>query len=130
MKLLKKTVISAMAIASMLAFSSISFAAENKDGHAVVVEAAKNTEASLLAAKGLLEKGGETQQILASLNEARQAVKEFRYEATERARQKLSNELKLAREAFLKNDNAQTLVHVNQALTIYAEIKKIYDAAH
>lgn len=132
MKVLKKIAVAFVMTASMLAVSSNSFAAEaHKDLNVVVAEAAKKTEASLLEAKSLLEKGGDIdEQVKNLLNEARQSVKEFRYEQTERLRQKLNDKLKTAREAFLKNDNEKTLADVNAALAIYADMKKIYDAAH
>ncbi|CAG1022542.1 hypothetical protein DOJK_01743 [Patescibacteria group bacterium] len=132
MNLLKKTLVSAVMAASMLAISSTTFAAEeHRDLNAIVLEAAKNTEKTLLEAKSLLEKGGDVHdQILNNLNEARQYVKEFRYEQTERLRQKLNDKLKQAREAFLDNNNEKALADVNDALKIYADMKKIYDAAH
>lgn len=132
MKVLKKIAVAFVMTASMLAISANSFAAEaHKDLNAVVVEAAKKTEATLLEVKSLLEKGGDIdEQVKNLLNEARQSVKEFRYEQTERLRQKLNGKLKTAREAFLKNDNEKTLADVNEALALYAEMKKIYDAAH
>lgn len=132
MKVLKKIAVAFVMTVSMLAVSSNSFAAEaHKDLNVVVAEAAKKTEASLLEAKSLLEKGGDIDEPVKNLlNEARQSVKEFRYEQTERLRQKLNDKLKTAREAFLKNDNEKTLADVNAALAIYAEMKKIYDAAH
>jgi hypothetical protein len=131
MKLLKKIAVSLVMAASMLAIAPTTFAAEaHKDLNAVVELAAKNTEASLLEAKSLLEKGGETAQIQKALNDARQFQKEFRYEQTERLRQKLNDKLRQARESFDKNDNAKALTEVNAALALYAEMKKIYDAAH
>jgi large subunit ribosomal protein L7/L12 len=132
MKVLKKIAVAFVITASKLAVSSNSFAAEaHKDLNVVVAEAAKKTEASLLEAKSLLEKGGDIdEQVKNLLNEARQSVKEFRYEQTERLRQKLNDKLKTAREAFLKNDNEKTLADVNAALAIYADMKKTYDAAH
>jgi hypothetical protein len=131
MKLLKKIVVAAVMTASMLTLSSTAFAAEaHKDLNAIVSNAAKNTEASLLKAKELLTKGGSTDEIMQTLNDARQHVKEFRYEQTERTRQKLNDQIRLARETFLKNDNAATLEHVNNALVFYADMKKVYDAAH
>jgi predicted house-cleaning noncanonical NTP pyrophosphatase (MazG superfamily) len=116
----------------MTAVSSTAFAAEaHKDLNAIVQAAAKSTEASLLEAKALLEKGGDTnEQIQTALNNARQSVKEFRYEQTERLRQKLNDKLRTAREAFLENKNEEALADVNAALAIYAEMKKVYDAAH
>jgi exonuclease VII small subunit len=132
MKLLKKIAVAVVMTASMTAISSTAFAAEaHKDLNAIVQAAGKSTEASLLEAKGLLEKGGDTsEQIQTALNNARQSVKEFRYEQTERLRQKMNDRIKSAREAFMKNDNTKALEDVNEALVIYAEMKKIYDAAH
>jgi hypothetical protein len=132
MKLLKKIAVAVVMTASMAAVSSTAFAAEaHKDLNAIVKEAGKNTEATLLEVKGLLEKGGDiTEQVQTGLNNARQSVKEFRYEQTERLRQKMNDRIKSAREAFLKNDNAKTLEDVNSALAIYAEMKVIYDKAH
>jgi len=131
MKLLKKIAVAVVMTASMAAVSSTAFAAEaHKDLNAIVQAAAQNTEASLLEAKSLLEKGGETDQIQKALNDARQYVKEFRYEQTERLRQKLNDKLRTARESFMKNENEKALADVNAALAIYAEMKVIYDKAH
>jgi large subunit ribosomal protein L7/L12 len=132
MNLLKKISVSVVMAASMLAIAPATFAAEaHKDLNAIVLAAAEKTEASLLETKALLEKGGDIdEQVKNNLNEARQSVKEFRYEQTERLRQKLNDKLKTAREAFLKNDNEKTLADVNAALVLYAEMRKIYDAAH
>lgn len=131
MKVLKKIAVS-LVMAASLAISSTTFAAEaHKDLNATVLEAAKSTEASLLEAKSLLEKGGDTnEQIQKALNDARQSVKEFRYEQTERLRQKLNDKLRTAREAFMKNDNEKALADINTSLEIYTEMRKIYDAAH
>jgi hypothetical protein len=131
MKLLKNIAITVFMTASLLTVSSTTFAAEEKkDKGAAVQEAAKNTEAAMLEAKTLLEKGGESEQILKALNEARQAQKEFRYEQTERSRQKLNDKLTQARKAFDNNDNAKALADVNAGLAILADMRKIYDAAH
>lgn len=131
MNLLKNIAITVLMTASLLAASSTTFAAEEKkDKGAAVLEAAKNTEAAMLEAKALLEKGGETEQILKALNEARQAQKEFRYEQTERSRQKLNDKLTQARKAFDNNDNAKALADVNAGLAILTDMRKVYDAAH
>ena len=84
----------------------------------------------MLEAKTLLEKGGESEQILKALNEARQAQKEFRYEQTERSRQKLNDKLTQSRKAFENNDNVKALADVNAGLAILADMRKVYDAAH
>jgi hypothetical protein len=132
MKVLKKIAVTLVMTASMLAVSSTTFAAakEHVDLNAVVELAGKNTEASLLEAKSLLEKGGSTDQIAKALNDARQYQKEFRYEQTERLRQKLNDQLSHARKAFDDNNNEKALDYVNKALALYAEMKVIYDKAH
>jgi hypothetical protein len=105
MKVLKKIAVSLVMAASILAISPTTFAAEaHKDLNAIVLEAGIKTEASLQEAKGLLEKGGDTsEQIKNALNEARQSIKEFRYEQTERLRQRMNDKIKAARESFIKN---------------------------
>lgn len=131
MKLLKKIAVAVVMTASMLAVSSTTFAAEGKDLNAIIKQAGESTEASLLDAKSLLEKGGDTsEQIKTDLNNARQSIKEFRYEATERLRQKMNDAIKNARLAFLANDNEKALADVNAALAFYAEMKVIYAAGH
>ncbi|MCX7097368.1 MAG: hypothetical protein NTV43_05605 [Methylococcales bacterium] len=131
MNLLKKIAVSAFLTASLSAVYTPAFSAEaHQDKGLVVLTAAKNTEAALLEAKSLLEKGGDTEQVLKAMNEARQAQKEFRYEQTERLRQKLNDKLSGARKAFENNDNAKALENINAALGYYADMKKIYDAAH
>ncbi len=131
MKLLNKIAVSLVMAASMLTVSSATFAAaEHKDLNAIVLKAGENTEASLLEAKELLTKGATTDQIQKALNDARQFQKEFRYEQTERLRQKLNDKLSSARKAFDNNDNTKALEDVNAAIAYYAEMKKIYAAAH
>jgi predicted nucleic acid-binding protein len=132
MKFLKKIAVSVALSAAMFAVAPATFAAEaHKDLNVVVLEAAKTTEANLLEAKKLLEQGGDiTEATQNALNAARQSIKEFRYEGTERLRQKMNDKIKTAREAFMKNDNAKSLEDVNAALEIYKEMRKIYDAAH
>ncbi|MCX7106436.1 MAG: hypothetical protein NTV66_02505 [Methylococcales bacterium] len=131
MKFLNKFVLSSVMAASLLAISSSAFSAEeHKDKNAAVLEAAKNTEASMIEAKEALIKGGDGETALNAINAARQSVKEFRYEQTERLRQKLNTSLKTAREDALENHNDKALEEINKGLEIYAEMKKIYDAAH
>ena len=128
MKFLQKMAVSFVMTASMLAVSPMAFSAEDKN--ATVEEAANKTESSMLEAKSALEKGGDSDITLNALNAARQSVKEFRYEATERARQKLNAHLKLARDSFIKNDNEKALSEINAGLAVYTEMRKIYDASH
>lgn len=131
MKFLNKMTVSSVMAATMLVLSTSAFAAEEHiDKNAAVLAAAKSTEASMLEAKEALIKGGDGDKVLNALNDARQSVKEFRYEQTERLRQKLNTNLKNARDEALNNQNEKSLEEVNKGLTVYAEMKKIYDAAH
>ncbi|MFI3188941.1 hypothetical protein BCS42_15750 [Crenothrix sp. D3] len=132
MKLLKKIAVAAVMTASMLAVSSTAFAAEpHKDLNATIRAAGESTEASLVDAKSLLEKGGDIdEKVKADFNNARQSIKEFRYEATERLRQKMNDKIKSGREAFINNNNEKALADVNAALAIWAEMKTIYAAGH
>jgi membrane-bound lytic murein transglycosylase B len=131
MKLLNKVAVTLVMGVSMLAVSSTAFSAEEKDKNVAVANAAKHTEAKMLEAKSMLEKGGvDGALIQEALNDARQAQKEFRYEATERTRQKLQEKLKTSREALIKHDNEKALADLNDGLVIFAEMKKVYDAAH
>ncbi|MCX7084606.1 MAG: hypothetical protein NTY69_03615 [Methylococcales bacterium] len=131
MKFLNKMAVSSVMAASMLVLSTSAFAAEeHKDKNAAVLAAAQSTEASMLEAKEALVKGGDGDKVLNALNDARQSVKEFRYEQTERLRQKLNTNLKNARDEALNNQNEKSLEEINKGLTVYAEMKKIYDAAH
>lgn len=127
MKLLKKIAV-LLVMATSMSVSSVAFAAPN--GAAAIQAAGELTASSLQEAKSLLEKGGESEQVQKALNEARQAVKEYRYEPTERTRQKLNDKIKAARDSFLKNDNTKSLENIDAALALHAEIKKIYDANH
>jgi hypothetical protein len=109
----------------------VAFSAEaGGDKNVAVQEAIKNTEIKLLEAKELLEKGGNSEQILQALTDARQHQKEFRYEQTERTRQKLNNKLTDSRKAFEANDNNKALADVTAALTLFLDMKKIYEANH
>ncbi len=128
MNFLKKIALSFVVSASMLAVSPVAFSAEDKN--AEVEQAANKTEAFMLEAKSSLEKGGASETTLNALNSARQSVKEFRYEATERARQQLNAHLKTARDAFIKNDNEKALAEVNAGLAVYYDMRKVYDASH
>lgn len=131
MKLLNKIAVSFVMTAAMLSVSSVAYSAEeHKDKNLVVENAANNTLAALQQAKSLFEKGGQTEEIQKALGDARQAQKEFRYEQTERLRQKLNDKITNARKSFEDNDNAKALENINAALVIYADMRKMYDAAH
>ncbi len=128
MKSIKTIVVSIAMAASMAMASTSAFSAE--DHNAKVRAAAETTLAKLHEATSLVEKGGDKAAILGALGEARQAQKEFRFEATERSRQKANNKLVAAREAFDKGENQVGEAALRDALKIFTEMKATYDAAH
>lgn len=128
MKSLQKIVVSIAMAASMAVVSSSAFSAE--DHNATVRAAAETTLAKLQEATTLADQGADKTAILGALGEARQSQKEFRYEATERSRQKANNQLVAAREAFDKGDNKAGKEALQKTLQIFTEMKATYDAAH
>jgi len=109
-------------------FASTAFA--EATGEAAVRAAAEGTVVKIEEAAKLAEQGADKEGILKAISEARQLQKEFRYEGTERLRQKAGDQVRHAREAIAANDMAAAKTHLNEALAIYQEMLKIYQAAH
>ncbi|MDP3875761.1 MAG: hypothetical protein Q8Q50_02150 [Methylobacter sp.] len=130
MKLTKKIVVSLLMAMSMATLSSTTFAAEKKDLNAVVREAAEGTIAKIEEAIVLVEKGGNQDAAVAAINEARQLQKEFRYELTERQRQKANDKLKVAREAVVSGNDKEADETLKATLSEFKEMKATYDASH
>lgn len=130
MKIIKKIVVSVVIAMSMAAISSSAFAAESKDLNAVVRVAAEGTIAKIEEAVSLVEKGGDTAAAVSAINEARQLQKEFRYELTERLRQRANEKLRVAREALESGDTKAAEETLKASLAQFKEMKATYDAAH
>lgn len=131
MKVFKKIVVSVVIAMSMAAISSTAFAAaESKDLNAIVRVAAEGTIAKIEEAVSLVEKGGDKAAAIAAINEARQLQKEFRYELTERSRQKANDKLRIAREALESGDTKSAEETLKATLAAFKEMKVTYDAAH
>ncbi|MDD5275866.1 MAG: hypothetical protein PHR16_07260 [Methylovulum sp.] len=128
MKFLKKIAVSLLMAASMTAVSSTAFAAP--EGAAVVKAAAEGTVAKIEEAVNLVEKGGDKAEIVKAINEARQLQKEFRYELTERQRQKANDKLRIARDAFEKGEMQPAEATLKAALASFQEMLSTYNAAH
>jgi large subunit ribosomal protein L7/L12 len=113
------------------AFSSVSTAAFSKPaGQEAVTTAAETTIASLERALSLLEKGGDNEAVGKAIGTARQQQKEFRFEVTERQREKAVGLLKRA-QSDLKNGNVQPAEQtLREALASFKEMKAIYDKTH
>jgi large subunit ribosomal protein L7/L12 len=128
MRVLSKFVVTFVMVAFIGAVSSVSYAAAT--GEAKVTEAGENTIAKIQEALTLVEKGGDKAEIIKAINEARQIQKDFRYETTERQRERANNILRAARDAYSKDDLQIGEAKLREALAAYQEIKAIYDSKH
>jgi large subunit ribosomal protein L7/L12 len=128
MRVLSKFVVTFVMVAFIGAVSSVSYAAAT--GEAKVTEAGENTIAKIQEALTLVEKGGDKAEIIKAINEARQIQKDFRYETTERQRERANNILRAARDAYSKDDLQIGETKLREALAAYQEIKAIYDSKH
>ncbi|MDD2722958.1 MAG: hypothetical protein PHH59_02920 [Methylovulum sp.] len=128
MKQLKQTVIS-IAMAATLAMASSPIFAE-ATGEAKVREAAEGAIAKIEEAVSLVEKGADKNEIIKSINDARQLQKEFRYELTERQRQKANDKLRVARDGFENGEIQPAEAKLREALAGFKEMKEFYDANH
>lgn len=130
MKNMQKTVIS-MAMAATMALASAPLFAEPAAGGAAAVKAAaENAIVKIEEAVSLTEKGADKKEIIKAINDARQLQKEFRYELTERQRQKSNDKLRIAREDFENGDTKAAEEKLKEALTSFKEMKAVYDANH
>lgn len=125
MNIFKKTLVSLFLMSAFISTSAYA----NKDRDAKVRAAAEATLAKTEEAVNLLDKGGDKAEVLNILSDVRQLQKEFRYEQTERLRQKAGNTLKIAREELEKGD-ANAAVNLKATLATYKEMMTIYNAAH
>ena len=130
MNVFKKIAVSLVMAMSMAAISSSAFAAEEKDKNAVVREAAEGTISKIEEAISLIDKNGDKAEVIKVIGDARQLQKEFRYELTERLRQKANDKLKVARESVENGDNQAAEETLKATLVTFKEMKTTYDAAH
>jgi rubrerythrin len=121
---LKKILVSLL-MTSALVSTSVS---ANADGNAKVRAAGETTIAKVEEAIALAEKG-EKAEVLKALGDVRQAQKEFRYEQTERLRQKAGDKLKTAKDE-VENGDANAINSLKATLAFYKEMMVIYSAAH
>lgn len=130
MNIFKKIALSTAIVAAFATVSTPAFAAEEHgDKNALVKAAAEGTIAKVNEAISIAEGNGDKAAFIAAIAEARQSQKEFRYEQTERLRQKLNDKLRVAREAA-DNSMSEAGAAAKAAAEILKEMKGIYDAAH
>ncbi len=124
-----KNILVSLVLAATL--SSVSTAAFSRPaGEEAVRSAIENTISSIEQAVSLLEKGGDNEAVGKAISSARQQQKEFRFEVTERQRQKAGNMLVRA-QADLKSGNVQPAEQtLREALASFIEMKAIYDKTH
>ena len=113
--------------AFMAVVSAAAFAAPK--GEAEVKAAIENTLSAITAAQAA-SKSGDLSGISKAIGDARQAQKEFRFEGTERQRQKANDKLRTARESFETGDTAAGDARLAEALKSFTEMKTVYDASH
>jgi large subunit ribosomal protein L7/L12 len=128
MNSLKKYLISLAVAAALASASSTAFS--KPAGQEAVSSAIENTISSLELALSLMEKGGENDAVIKAISTARQQQKEFRFEVTERQRERTVNILKRAG-SEIKSGNMQPGEQaLREALASYKEMKAIYDKTH
>jgi hypothetical protein len=128
MNFLKNKAILAIVVTFILAVSSTAYA--KATGEDKVTDAAENTVVKVEEAVSLVEKGADKEEIVKAINEARQIQKLWRYELTERQREKENNKLRIARDAFQKGELQPAEATLREALAGFKEMKALYDANH
>ncbi len=127
MKIFKKIVISLAMVMAMAATSPAVFAVPA--GEAAVKEAIENTLSGIKTAQAAIKSGDES-GASAEILKASQASKEFRFEITERQRQKATDVLKAARKSIDAGDTAAAEAGLAEALKAFTEMKTKYDLTH
>jgi len=125
MNIFKKTLAALFMMSALVSTSAFA----NSAGDAKVLAAGEATIAKAQEAVDLVEKNGNKDEVLKLLGDVRQSQKEFRFEATERSRQRAGDFLRHGREEFEKGD-ANALQNLKSALETYKEMMVTYKAAH
>jgi large subunit ribosomal protein L7/L12 len=121
--LISLTMAAALSTASTAAFSKPA-------GEEAVKTAVESAIASLEQAVSMLEKGEDNAAVSKVIGTARQQQKEFRFEVTERQRQRAVNSMVKA-QADLKGGNMQPAEqNLREALASFKEMKAVYDKTH
>ncbi|WP_432742964.1 hypothetical protein ABXJ76_00005 [Methylobacter sp. G7] len=127
MKVFKKILISLVMAMSMAAISSSAFAAP--EGEAAVKEAIESTLTGIATAQAAI-KSGDLSNVADIILKAAQDSKEFRFELTERQRQKATNLLKSARKSFNAGNVEAGEAELAESLALFTEMKAKYDLTH
>lgn len=122
-----RKILVSLAMTTALALSSNAFAEGATD--AKVRAAGEGALAAMEKAVSLNAAGAEKEQIEDALREVRSLQKEFRFEGTERMRQKAGDVLRVAR-TQVKDGDAGAAATLQELLDMYKEMMKMYNAAH
>ncbi|MGR9086477.1 MAG: hypothetical protein ACU841_05305 [Gammaproteobacteria bacterium] len=124
----KKILVSFFMAAAIASVSTTAFS--KPSGQEIVQSAIENTIASLENALSLLENGGDNEAVVKAISAARQQQKEFRFEVTERQRERTVNVLKRAGSEIKSGNMQPGEQSLREALASYREMKAIYDKTH
>ena len=127
MRSINKVLTTVLMAASVAALSTNAMA--EPKGEAVVKEAIENTLSGIAAAQAEI-KAGDLAGASKTILEASQASKEFRFEITERQRQKATDILKAARKSVEAGDAVAAETGLATALKSFSEMKATYDKTH
>ena len=115
-------------MAASMAIISTNAMAEPK-GEAAIKVAIESTLSGIAAAQAEI-KAGDLAAASKTILEASQASKEFRFELTERQRQKATDVLKAARKSVDAGDAVAGETGLADALKSFSEMKAKYDLTH
>jgi len=127
MRSINKVLTSVLMAASMAVISTNAMA--EPKGEAAVKDAIENTLSGIISAQAEI-KAGDLPAASKTILEASQASKEFRFEITERQRQKATDVLKAARKSVEAGDAATAEAGLATALHSFSEMKAKYDLTH
>lgn len=122
-----KNVLLSLVIALGMMMSASAFAEGATD--AKVRAAGEGAFAKINEAVSLQAKGADKSEVLAALSEVRQLQKEFRFEGTERLRQKAGDKMKIAKNQVESGDAAAATT-LKETQEMYVEMMKLYNASH
>ena len=127
MIVLKKGLVSLVMAASLAVVSSSALAAP--EGEAKVKEAIESTLSGIATSQADI-KAGDMEAASKDILLAAQASKEFRFEITERQREKATNLLKGARKSVQEGNATAATEGLEKALASFSEMKAKYDLTH
>jgi len=122
-----RKILASLIMTSALALSSNVLAEGVSD--AKVRESGEGTVAAMEKAVSLNAAGADKAEVEDALRDARNLQKEFRFEGTERLRQKAGDKMRIARTQVKDGDPAAKAT-LEELLAMYKEMMQVYNANH